>query len=159
VASRFEAGMAPRLFAASMDIFEPANDQAREANRRLLAQHEDAERILLSTMQTSLSLIGFGFTINQIFSDVAVKAGVAQSSPLGARVGLSLLVLGLLLLAGGLWSYLRTNRFLTLYGMAVGAREGFQPLPLRLSPIFVVACLLMIVAFLTLLAILVRVLA
>jgi uncharacterized membrane protein YidH (DUF202 family) len=135
------------------------DDEAHEASRRLLTQHGDAERILLSTMQTSLSLIGFGFTINQIFSDVALKAGVAQSSPLGARVGLSLLTLGLILLAGGLWSYVRAERFITLYGIALGAREGFQPLPTQLSPIFVVACLLLVVAVLTLAAILIRVLA
>jgi len=142
-----------------MDALEPANHSAREASRRLMAQHADAERMLLSTMQTALSLIGFGFTIDQIFSDAASKAGLVRASPLGARVGLSLLVLGLLLLVGGLWSYRRTTRFLAAHWIALGAPEGLQPIPPRFSPIFVVACLLLVVAIATLFTILIRVLA
>jgi uncharacterized membrane protein YidH (DUF202 family) len=96
-------------------------------------------------MQCSLSLIGFGFTIYQIFSDAAAKTGIARASVMANRVGISLLALGLILLAGGLWTNLQTGRQLearrvqlVAYGLLAPRRRG------RLSPVFFVAFLLLL---------------
>jgi len=53
----------------------------------------DAERLTMQTVQTALSLIGFGFTINAFFDDHS-GAGVAAR-----RLGLGMLTLGMVFLA------------------------------------------------------------
>jgi inner membrane protein YidH len=62
-----------------------------------------ADRTLMSTVRTSLSLISFGFTIHEVFSRASnLVPGVDQS---GRRLGLALLVLGVLLLVMGIVSH------------------------------------------------------
>jgi putative membrane protein len=105
------------------------------------------EQLLLSTMQVSLNLIGFGFTIYEIFSSAAEKTGLVRVSVMASRVGISLLTLGLILLSGGLWGHRRTRRQLRerraqliARGIAVAPRDP-------LSPVFGVGCLLLLVGF------------
>jgi uncharacterized membrane protein YidH (DUF202 family) len=132
-----ELGEAPRWRETSAD--------------RLRDMRMAADRILLAVMQTSLSLIGFGFTIYQIFSAAAQKAGIARETPVGMRLGLSLLVLGLILLSAGIWSRLQSERELRARRRRLVA-QGAQDLGGRpgLSPILVVACLMLAVAVSTL---------
>ena len=126
----------------------------------LAAMHADSERLLLMTMQASLSLIGFGFTIYQIFSDAAAKTGFVRASLMGNRVGISLLGLGLILLAGGLWANASAGRRLAARRAQLVARGLMSPAPgISISPVFVVASLLLLLTLTILAAIVVRFLA
>src|SRR5512144_1915066 len=58
-----------------------------------------ADRTLMSVIRTSLSLISFGFTIVQFFQRLA---NAAQLEPQARRFGLSLVVIGILMLVAGM---------------------------------------------------------
>jgi uncharacterized membrane protein YidH (DUF202 family) len=60
-----------------------------------------ADRTLMSIIRTALSLIGFGFTVHEVFRKAA-EAGTISDAQSARTFGLSLLVLGILLLAGGI---------------------------------------------------------
>jgi uncharacterized membrane protein YidH (DUF202 family) len=60
-----------------------------------------ADRTLMSEMRTALSLIGFGFTINQAFQKMQ-DAGSIQNVNAPRNFGVALLVFGIVLLAGGI---------------------------------------------------------
>lgn len=60
-----------------------------------------ADRTLMSIMRTSLSLIAFGFTLYEAFKK-ALDAGAIHSVQSPRNFGLSLIVLGILLLIGGI---------------------------------------------------------
>ncbi len=73
-----------------------------------------SDRTLMSTVRTSLSLISFGFTISEVFSHTsALFPGAGWS---GRRLGLALLVLGVLLLVMGIASH-------RLFDRALGERR------------------------------------
>jgi uncharacterized membrane protein YidH (DUF202 family) len=113
----------------------------------LVEMQTNGERLLLATMQCSLSLIGFGFTIYQIFGDAAARTGFARASLLANRVGISLLGLGIILLSGGLWANAKTGRQLAARRAQLAARGLLPPTPgVTISPVFVVASLLLLVA-------------
>jgi putative membrane protein len=61
-----------------------------------------ADRTLMSVMRTSLSLIGFGFTIFQVFQKLK-DSGTIQGDHAPRRFGTALVVLGVALLAGGIF--------------------------------------------------------
>lgn len=65
-----------------------------------------ADRTLMAEIRTSLSLIGFGFTINQAFRKL-YEAGTIHNDAAPRNFGISLLVLGILLLVGGIWRHLQ----------------------------------------------------
>lgn len=65
-----------------------------------------ADRTLMSEMRTALSLIGFGFTIYQAFEKLH-QGGVIAQSHAPRNFGLSLIVLGVLLLVGGIARHLQ----------------------------------------------------
>lgn len=60
-----------------------------------------ADRTLMSIIRTALSLIGFGFTVHEVFHK-AVTAGMIDNSQSSRNFGLTLIVLGVLLLTGGI---------------------------------------------------------
>lgn len=131
---------------------EPEATWAHAPEDELAAMLAGSERLLLATMQCSLSLIGFGFTIYQIFSDAAAKTGLARASVLANRVGISLLALGLILLAGGLWTNAQTRRQLEARRVRLVASGLMAPARRRApSPVFLVALLLLLLT-LTILA-------
>jgi putative membrane protein len=74
-----------------------------------------SDRTLMATVRTSLSLISFGFTINQVFSRASVLIPGADAS--GRRLGLALLVLGVLLLVMGIANH-------SLFDRELGARRA-----------------------------------
>ena len=66
----------------------------------------DADRLTMQVVQTALSLIGFGFTINAFFNDVS-GAGLAAR-----RLGLGMHTLGRFFLVIGVWNQVRYRRAL-----------------------------------------------
>ena len=68
-----------------------------------------ADRTLMSVIRTSLSLIGFGFTIYQTFEKLH-DAQVIHNANAPRNFGLSLIVLGVLLLIGGLFHHVQFAR-------------------------------------------------
>lgn len=60
-----------------------------------------ADRTLMAVMRTSLSLIGFGFTIFQFFQKLT-QAGSITHDHAARRFGISLVVLGITMLVGGI---------------------------------------------------------
>jgi uncharacterized membrane protein YidH (DUF202 family) len=65
-----------------------------------------ADRTLMSVIRTALSLIGFGFTIYQAFQKLH-EAGVLHRAQAPRNFGLTLIVLGTLLLLGGILNHIR----------------------------------------------------
>jgi putative membrane protein len=70
--------------------------------------HMSADRTLMSVIRTALSLISFGFTIYQFFHSVSPALG-ATARVHGARVfALSLILIGVFLLAAGIANHVAT---------------------------------------------------
>jgi len=71
--------------------------------------HLAGDRTLMAVQRTALSLIGFGFTIYSFFSSILKKSPLASDIPPEAprRFGLTLVILGVLLLTAGITSHLR----------------------------------------------------
>jgi putative membrane protein len=65
------------------------------------------DRTLMAIVRTALSMIGFGFTINQVFRQLAQRGLVVDAEHIGRRLGAALLALGILFLVLGLFSHLR----------------------------------------------------
>jgi putative membrane protein len=128
--------------------FDPSDET--EVDERRERAFVDADRIMMQVIQTSLSLIGFGFTINTLFQSAVVR-GLAPATDAGARrLGLALLVLGLLLLAMGIWNQVRLLETLAnRYGR--GQRWLRSAYHYNATPSLLIAILLLIVGFLALL--------
>lgn len=65
-----------------------------------------ADRTLMAIIRTALSLISFGFTIYQFLGKLA-PAGGADMGPSARRFGIALVVLGVVMLAGGIATHLK----------------------------------------------------
>lgn len=65
-----------------------------------------AERTLMSFIRTALSLISFGFTIHQAFQKL-VEARVMEASTAPRNFGMALILIGVLLLAGGIYRHVQ----------------------------------------------------
>ena len=105
-----------------------------------------ADRTLMAILRTALSLIGFGFTLDKVFSSSGAKSLLPDADMTAQRLGEALLTLGLLLLAMGIWSHAKFGRELT------GRRQRLydrgllhNPLNYRATPTFIVAILLLLV--------------
>lgn len=104
---------------------------------------------LMSVVRTSLSLIGFGFTLHQVFSKAS--ALIPRADVTGRNLGLALLILGLALLVMGLVSHRRAERDLEqrrerLHAMGLLRREAHY----RPTPTYVTALALLIIGLLAL---------
>lgn len=101
----------------------------------------DADRLMMQLIQTSLSLIGFGFTINAFFNQVADQGISADANQTARRLGLSLLCLGLFFLAMGIINQARLR-------LSIRARYRNLPRQQNLysaAPSFILAVLLLLV--------------
>jgi uncharacterized membrane protein YidH (DUF202 family) len=65
-----------------------------------------ADRTLMSVIRTALSLIGFGFTLYQAFQKLH-EANVVHGAAAPRNFGLTLIVLGVALLIGGILGHIR----------------------------------------------------
>jgi len=116
-----------------------------------------ADRTLMGIVRTALSMIGFGFTINQVFRQLAAKGLLVGAQTTGRRLGLALLALGVLLLMMGIVSHVRffvnlRHRRRHLLGLRLlhGATR-YNP-----TPTFVAAALLLALGLVTLVTITLR---
>jgi putative membrane protein len=114
----------------------PASPEADAARDREL---RDIERTMLSIIQASISMIGFGFTIHAFLNGVDARAAAdVDLDQVARRVGLALLSLGLLNLGWGMW-----NQY--AYLRAVRGRHASAAMPGGYTPVttFVIAFLLL----------------
>lgn len=105
------------------------------------------DRTLMSVIRTSLSLIGFGFTIYQVFEKLH-DAGAIPSSVAPRNFGVTLVMLGILMLIIGM---IRHVRFMAELGhtRAAMAKEGlvFAESRFPVSSTFWIAVALLLVGF------------
>ena len=104
-----------------------------------------ADRTMMAEIRTSLSLIGFGFTIYQAFQKLR-EAGVIEHAAAPRNFGAALVVLGIIIMAGGIWRHIqfalelrRTRAMMTQEGLIHG--ESAYPVSVSL----VVSILLLLI--------------
>ena len=108
------------------DTVNVANVLAGE--RTSLAFHRNlfaSDRTLMATVRTSLSMIGFGFTIYSFFNTLSTTGMLEGRLPERAPVvfGLALVTLGVLLLATGIWADRRYRKGLLARNGGLAARQ------------------------------------
>src|SRR5215472_640173 len=99
------AGPPPSRSASSSN--DPLDDPsvelaARRTGMSFQRTRLSADRTLMSVIRTSLSLISFGFTIYQFFERLAEGNALSAGKGQARRFGLSLIVLGLVMLLVGI---------------------------------------------------------
>jgi putative membrane protein len=105
-----------------------------------------ADRTLMSIVRTSLSLITFGFTIYQTFNQLAMKGLLPDAHRTARSLGISLLVLGIVLLIMGILSHLHFGRELTMRRERLYSAHLLQrAIQYRATPTFVVASVLLFI--------------
>ena len=85
------------------DTVELASDRTSLAFERTQMA---ADRTLMATVRTALSLIGFGFTINEVVQQLG-EGGVLRGGPAAHYFGLALVLLGVCSLVLGLLGHRR----------------------------------------------------
>jgi inner membrane protein YidH len=114
------------------------------------------ESTLLSWVRTSISLIGFGFAVVEIFNRLAAAPNVAPAllPEMPRYVGLALIAAGVLGLAISCWQYVWLSRYLwsPQFRPIAGLREGAMR-----TPGLAIAILLAVIGFLAFGALLLRV--
>jgi putative membrane protein len=113
------------------------------------------ERTLMSWVRTAVSLIGFGFTIEQFFDRLQNMPGVAPARfPEAARyLGLSLILCGIAALVISAWEYRWTLNYLwggSFASIAGATKEGKQ------TPLLAVVIALSLVGTFAFMAVLFR---
>ena len=122
-------------------------EAAQEAYERHLL---DADWMTLQIVQTALALIGFGFTLHAFFMEAGDDGALGRPDVYARRVGLSLLVIGIILLASGILHQggYRT-RLLRRWAPVIGD-AGATRLQSRFTPSYVAAILLLAAGLLAL---------
>jgi putative membrane protein len=94
----------PRSPSSSKDPLDDPSVElsARRTGMSFQRTRLSADRTLMSVIRTSLSLISFGFTIYQFFERLAQQNAIATGAGQARRFGLSLIVLGLVMLLVGI---------------------------------------------------------
>ncbi len=103
-----------------------------------------ADRTIMAEVRTSLSMIGFGFTIYQTFRTLS-KADMLQGGNAPRNFGLSLILLGMLILAGGIWRHIQFANELRRRRadlMAEGLIHGESAYPISVSLIVALGLLI-----------------
>jgi putative membrane protein len=114
------------------------------------------ESTLMSWVRTSISLIGFGFTIVQFFARFNDMKGVAEAvRPDAPRyVGLAMIAAGVLGLLVSLWQYRWLNRY--LWSEPFTPLAGINSKTQLYMPIVGVAILLILIGMFAFVAVLTR---
>ncbi|MGQ4583619.1 DUF202 domain-containing protein [Lysobacter sp. F60174L2] len=105
-----------------------------------------ADRTLMSIMRTALSLIGFGFTIFQVFSKLLDQPGLRMSADAPRNFGIALVLLGIVMLTLGIAYHLNFMKSLRSERSKMvhdGLVHGESPYPVSLT--LITACLLWLV--------------
>jgi len=95
-----------------------------------------ADRTLMSIMRTALSLIGFGFTIYQVFSKLLAEPHVALGANAPRNFGIALVALGIVLLTLGIVyhiNFMRSLRSERRKMIGDGMVHGESPYPVSLT--------------------------
>jgi len=116
-----------------------------------------ADRTLMSVIRTSLSLISFGFTIAQVF-DKLEKSNVVQSGPPARNFGITLVALGIVMLAFGILYQLMFMRGLRQQRKEMAA-QGLIHAQSSFPPSFTlaVACILLAIGASTIISMVFRI--
>ncbi len=106
------------------------------------------ERTLMSWVRTSISLVGFGFTIVQFFERMGSMAGAQEARfPEAPRyLGLALIGSGVLALTVSIWQYVFAIHYLRSGTFAVIAPHGEET---RQTPLLVVCGVLWLIGVFT----------
>ena len=114
------------------------------------------ESTLMSWVRTSISLIGFGFTIVQFFARFSDMNGVAAAARPGAAryIGLAMIAAGVLGLVVSIWQYRWLNRY--LWSEPYGQLAGIQRSGPVNTPIIAVAVLLLLIGIFAFIAVFTR---
>jgi uncharacterized membrane protein YidH (DUF202 family) len=112
----------------------------------------EADRVMLQFVQTSLSMIAMGVSIYSFFTDVAVNG---HEDRIARQLGLSLLILGLAVLATGTLSQARYRFGLMSYERSLRSNySAFIPQTYYTAPTFLAAVALLVIGTVTLILIL-----
>lgn len=108
--------------------------------------HMSADRTLMGIIRTSLSLISFGFTIYEAFRQLEQARLIESTGSAPRNMGVSLLLLGIVMLAMGIVTHWRFGRELTkrrerLYGLHLLRRQ----MRYRITPTFAIAWVLLLI--------------
>ncbi len=118
------------------------------------------ERTIMSWMRTSVSLIGFGFTIVQFFQRLNAMEGVAPAlRPQAPRqLGLALIGCGVLALLVSTWQYRKVVQYLWSEEFKVIAGVGKQDMApiVSQSPVMIVALAVILIGLFAFFAVLMR---
>ena len=117
-----------------------------------------ADRTLMSVIRTSLSLISFGFTIFQFFRQLVKSEVLGAGGPVAGRFGLSLVMLGLVMLVLGIGYHIAFMRELrdTRHQLSdEGLIHGVSHFPASVT--LIVAILLLVIGILAVLSMMFRV--
>jgi uncharacterized membrane protein YidH (DUF202 family) len=89
---------------------------------------------LMAIVPIALSLIDFGFTLNKVFTELAIKGVLADADFTARRLGGGLLTLGLLLFIMGILSHWRFGHDLTKRRAQLYRRRQYRPMGAWISP-------------------------
>ncbi|WP_416907387.1 MAG: YidH family protein [Polymorphobacter sp.] len=114
-----------------------------------------SDRTMMATLRTSFSLIGFGFTLFSFFRTLAAQDLLGPKVPerAPALFGLTLVLLGILVLAHGLWAERQFRLRLAAHRQQM-TDEGLMPAeaPFPRGSITVAAFLLLLIGLFAVLA-------
>lgn len=117
-------------------------DEADTSRAELAIGQRDVERMMYQIIQSSISLIGFGFTIHAFLNNAEASASFSIDLDQAARrIGLAMITLGLLNLAVGATNQSRYLR--TLQRRYPVAPEPTRPKAYSPRPTFIIAWLLL----------------
>lgn len=113
------------------------------------------ERTLMSWVRTSVSLIGFGFTIVQFFDRFASIQGVAEAArPQAPRyLGLALISAGVLSLMVSVWQYRSVNYH--LWSGSFRSLAGLGDSPMQ-TPLYLISIVLIFIGLFAFFAVFTR---
>jgi putative membrane protein len=145
---------------------EAANDQGLDDRTKLSIYSTDltientimaADRTQMSVLNSSLSLIGFGFTIFKFFQEVGRQTQPAVFGPPARNFGLLLVLLGIFLLLAGMFNRIRVVRSIEQRRQALHD-QGLSLVPPKhsISPNMAVSVMLLIGGVLVVLGIVAR---
>ena len=117
-----------------------------------------SDRTLMATVRTSLSMIGFGFTIYSFFTALSQSTMLEGRLPshMPALFGLSLTILGVVLLAAAIWADLQFRKNLKQRQATLAANQLIAEETRPRSLAVMAAVLLLLIGLAAILAIALR---